>query len=91
MDDGRSRRLLEWASSNVFYLAIPLIANLSVSWHLATALLLMPALLTMGALGPLLIPAFSRAYASGDCDFLNRRVAGMAAVLVVGPPSMGLA
>jgi O-antigen/teichoic acid export membrane protein len=84
-------RLLEWASSNIFYLAIPLIASLSVSGTFrATALLLMPALLTMGALGPLLIPAFSRAYASGDRGFLNRRVAGMAAVLGGGAAVYGL-
>lgn len=85
-------RLLEWATSNIFYLVIPLIASLSVSGTFrATALLLMPALLTMGALGPLLIPAFSRTYVSGDRGMLHWRVATMAAVLGGGAAIYGLA
>lgn len=71
-------RLFEWAGTNALYLAVPALATLSSGGTFrAVALVIMPALLVLGSMGPLVLPAFARVYEAGGQRALDRMVALM--------------
>lgn len=75
-------RLFEWAGTNALYLAVPALATLSSGGTFrAVALVIMPALLVLGSMGPLVLPAFARVYEAGGQRALDRMVVRMVALV----------
>lgn len=67
--------LLMWFPSNIFYLVMPLMYDLSVSGALrALTNVEMPVYLTLTAIGSVILPSFVRTYNNHGYDALMRRV-----------------
>lgn len=88
--------LMMWFRSNIFYLVIPIMYDLSVSGALrALSNIEMPVYLTLTAIGAVTLPAFVRTYNNDGYNALMRRVqkirimvmaltGGMAVIFIVG-------
>lgn len=84
-------RLLMWFPSNIFYIVIPIMYDLSVSGALrALSNIEMPFYLTLTAIGAVLLPSFVRTYANDGYDALIRRVKQVRLLLLVMTGALGL-